>query len=103
MFVFCLLNYTLLWRMRPRMMKEAEENFGREKKSLPEVAQGFVQGSGVTEATKMCCILTSDGTSAATIVNFAGCGVHQNVVNGYKLLGYVSINTGITVWMTEVH
>ena len=85
------------------MMKEAEEKGGCEKKSLPEVVQGFVQGSGVTEATEMCCIITSDGTNATTVVNFTGCGVHQNVVNADKLLGYVSINTGITIRMTEAH
>ena len=84
-------------------MKEAEGKGGCEKKSLPEVVQGFVQGSGVTEATKMCCIFTSDGTNATTVINFAGCVVHQNVVNGYKLLGYVSINTVITIRMTEAH
>ena len=38
---------------------------------MPEVVRGFVQGSGVTGATKMCCIFTSEGTNAATVVIFA--------------------------------
>ena len=38
------------------MIKEAEGKGGRDKKSLQEVVQGFVQGSGVKEATKRGCI-----------------------------------------------
>ena len=89
--------------MRPRMIEEAEGKGGWNKKSLPEVGQGFIQGSGVAEATKMICIFASDYTNAATVVNFSGCGVNQNVVNGYMLLENVLINTGIAICMTEAH
>ena len=80
--------------IRPSMIKEAKDKGGSNKKSLPEVVQGFKRGCAVTEATKVSCIFGSDGTNAAGIVNFADCGVHQNVMNGYKLLGDDSINTG---------
>ena len=68
--------------MRPRMINEAKRKGGWNKKLLPDVVQGFMQGSGVTEATKISFSLASNGTNAARVLNFVGCGFHQIVVDG---------------------